>query len=94
MSWHKAAHDESSIMSDIGGIFSPFDLALIALMIAAPGLVAGGVIGTLVWRARRIAGARRGGRRRRVAAAVAPGPGHVLGRRHRAQRCSSVKKYS
>lgn len=54
---HKTGHDESSLMSDIGGIFSPFDLALIALMIAAPGLVAGGVIGALVWRARRIAGA-------------------------------------
>ncbi|WP_137045936.1 hypothetical protein [Pseudolabrys sp. FHR47] len=44
-------------MSDIGGIFSPLDLALIALMIAAPGLVAGGVIGALAWRARRVAGA-------------------------------------
>ena len=47
----------NSSMSDIGGIFSPFDLALIALMIAAPGLVTGSVIGALVWRSRRIAGA-------------------------------------
>ena len=52
----KAGHDESS-MSDIGGIFTPYDLALIAMMIAAPGLVAGGVIGALVWRGRRVAGA-------------------------------------
>ena len=43
-------------MSDIGGIFTPFDLALIALMICGPGLVLGGVIGALVWRRRRIAG--------------------------------------
>ena len=43
-------------MSDIGGIFTPLDLALIALMICGPGLVLGGVIGALAWRRRRIAG--------------------------------------
>lgn len=43
-------------MSDIGPIFTPFDLALIALMIGAPGLALGGVIGALVWRRRRVAG--------------------------------------
>ena len=34
-------------MSDIGGIFTPFDLALIALMIFGPGLALGGLIGAL-----------------------------------------------
>lgn len=43
-------------MSDIGGIFTPFDLALIALMIGGPGLVLGGLVGALVWRRRRVAG--------------------------------------
>ena len=43
-------------MSDIGGIFTPFDLALIALMICGPGLALGGLIGALAWRRRRIAG--------------------------------------
>lgn len=43
-------------MSDIGGIFTPTDLALIVLMICGPGLALGGVIGALVWRRRRIAG--------------------------------------
>ena len=43
-------------MSDIGGIFTPFDLALIALMIFGPGLVLGGLVGALVWRRRRVAG--------------------------------------
>jgi Na+/proline symporter len=43
-------------MSDIGGIFTPFDLALIALMIFGPGLVLGGLAGALVWRRRRVVG--------------------------------------
>ena len=43
-------------MSDIGGIFTPFDLVLIALIICGPGLVLGGAIGALGWRRRRIAG--------------------------------------
>ena len=30
-------------MSDIGGIFSPLDLAVIALMIGAPGAILGGL---------------------------------------------------
>jgi Na+/proline symporter len=43
-------------MSDIGGIFTPTDLALIALMICGPGLALGGAIGALVWRRRRVVG--------------------------------------
>jgi Na+/proline symporter len=43
-------------MSDIGGIFTPFDLALIALMVFGPGFALGGVIGALAWRRRRVVG--------------------------------------
>lgn len=43
-------------MSDIGGIFSPTDLALVVLMICAPGLALGGLVGALAWRRRRVAG--------------------------------------
>ena len=43
-------------MSDIGGIFTPFDIALIVLMVGAPGLALGGLVGALAWRGRRVAG--------------------------------------
>ncbi len=44
------------LMSDIGILNNPLDLAVIALVIGAPGLVLGGLIGALAWRRRRIAG--------------------------------------
>lgn len=44
-------------MSDIGGIFSPLDLAIIALMIGAPGAIFGALAGALLWRSRRWLGA-------------------------------------
>lgn len=40
-------------MSDIGGIFSPWDLVLMALIAGLPGLVAGAVAGALAKPARR-----------------------------------------
>ena len=40
-------------MSDIGGIISPLDLAVIALMIGAPGAILGVLAGALLWRNRR-----------------------------------------
>ena len=43
-------------MSDIGILNNPLDLALIALLIGAPGLALGGLIGALAWRRRRIFG--------------------------------------
>ncbi len=44
-------------MSDIGGIFSPLDLALIVLIAGAPGLVLGALGGALLCRGRRRRGA-------------------------------------
>lgn len=44
-------------MSDIGGIVSPLDLAVIALMIGAPGAILGTLAGALLWRGRRWLGA-------------------------------------
>ena len=43
-------------MSDIGILNDPFSLALIALVLASPGLLVGGTIGAALWRRRRIAG--------------------------------------
>ncbi|MEJ2432238.1 MAG: hypothetical protein P8Y53_03400 [Pseudolabrys sp.] len=43
-------------MSDIGGIFTPVNLALIGLMIGGPGLALGSLVGALAWRRRRVAG--------------------------------------
>ena len=42
-------------MSDIG-IFSTFDLLVLALIAGSPGFVIGGLVGALWWRDRRIAG--------------------------------------
>ncbi len=39
-------------MFDIGPIFTPFDLALIALMIFGPGLARGALVGTRIWHCR------------------------------------------
>ncbi len=44
-------------MSDIGLDWSPFDIALMALIIGAPGLVIGAVLGAVLWRRRRVWGA-------------------------------------
>jgi hypothetical protein len=43
-------------MSDIGILNDPFSLALIALVLASPGLLVGGALGAVLWRRRRIAG--------------------------------------
>ncbi|MEP4031795.1 hypothetical protein [Roseibium polysiphoniae] len=43
-------------MSDIGGILTPLDLAVMLLVAASPGLVLGGVIGAY-WFRRRLPGA-------------------------------------
>ncbi|WP_153768102.1 hypothetical protein [Labrenzia sp. CE80] len=43
-------------MSDIGGIFTPLDLAVMLLVAASPGLVLGGVIGAYLF-PRRLPGA-------------------------------------
>lgn len=48
-------------MSDIGGIFTPLDLLLMALAAGAPGLVLGAVAGAMLKRDRRIVGAAFGG---------------------------------
>jgi Na+/proline symporter len=48
-------------MSDIGPIFGPLDIAMLALIIGAPGLVVGVAVGALAWRRRRIWGALVGG---------------------------------
>lgn len=48
-------------MSDIGGIFTPLDLLLMALGAGAPGLVLGAVAGAMLKRDRRIVGAALGG---------------------------------
>lgn len=44
-------------MSDIGSIFSPLDLFVMALVAGSPGAVAGALLGAWGWRARRIPGA-------------------------------------
>ncbi len=48
-------------MSDIGILNDPASLAFIALILGAPGLLLGGLIGALAWRRRRFAGAGLGG---------------------------------
>ena len=48
-------------MSDIGGIFTPLDLLLMALGAGAPGFVLGAVAGAWLMRDRRIVGAALGG---------------------------------
>jgi hypothetical protein len=44
-------------MSDIGLAWGPFDIAMIALIIGAPGLVVGAGVGALARRRRRVWGA-------------------------------------
>jgi len=44
-------------MSDIGLAWGPLDIAIIALIIGAPGLAIGLVLGAIAWRRRRILGA-------------------------------------
>jgi hypothetical protein len=44
-------------MSDIGLAWGPLDIAIIALIIGAPGLTIGVVLGAILWRRRRILGA-------------------------------------
>jgi hypothetical protein len=44
-------------MSDIGPIFGPFDIAMLALIIGAPGLVLGAAVGAFAWRRHRLWGA-------------------------------------
>lgn len=44
-------------MSDIGLNWGPLDIALIALIIAWPGLTIGAALGALAWRRRRLWGA-------------------------------------
>jgi hypothetical protein len=44
-------------MSDIGLAWGPFDIAMISLIIGAPGLVIGAAGGALAWRRHRISGA-------------------------------------
>ena len=44
-------------MSDIGLDWGPFGIAMIALIIGAPGLALGVVIGALAWRRHRVWGA-------------------------------------
>jgi Na+/proline symporter len=44
-------------MSDIGLDWGPFDILAIALIIGAPGLVVGAVLGALAWRRHRLWGA-------------------------------------
>jgi hypothetical protein len=43
-------------MSDIGPIFGSLDFAMLALIIGAPGLVLGAVVGALAWHRRRARG--------------------------------------
>jgi hypothetical protein len=43
-------------MSDIGPIFGPLDIAMLALIIGAPGIVLGAAVGAFVWRRRRVWG--------------------------------------
>jgi Na+/proline symporter len=44
-------------MSDIALNWGPLDYAFIALILGCPGLAVGGVLGALLWRGHRIAGA-------------------------------------
>jgi hypothetical protein len=44
-------------MSDIGLDLSPLDIALMALIISAPGLVLGSTCGLVAWRRHRLLGA-------------------------------------
>jgi hypothetical protein len=44
-------------MSDISLNFGLLDVALVALILASPGLAVGGIVGALAWRGHRIAGA-------------------------------------
>jgi hypothetical protein len=44
-------------MSDIGGIFSPFDLFVMALIAGSPGAAIGVITGALSWPNRRVTGA-------------------------------------
>jgi Na+/proline symporter len=44
-------------MSDIGLDWGPLDIAALALIIGAPGLVIGAVLGAIVWRRYRLWGA-------------------------------------
>ncbi len=44
-------------MSDIGPIFGPLDLVMLALVASAPGFVIGAGLGALAWRRHRIIGA-------------------------------------
>jgi hypothetical protein len=44
-------------MSDIGLHWGPFDIAIIALIIGAPGLVIGAALGAILWRRHRAYGA-------------------------------------
>jgi hypothetical protein len=44
-------------MSDIGLDWGPFDIAAIALIIGAPGLVIGATLGAILWRRHRLWGA-------------------------------------
>lgn len=44
-------------MSDIGLNWGPLDYAFIALFLTGPGLVVGAVLGALLWRGHRFAGA-------------------------------------
>jgi Na+/proline symporter len=44
-------------MSDIGLDWGPLDIAMIALIIGAPGLVIGAALGALAWRRHRVWGA-------------------------------------
>jgi hypothetical protein len=44
-------------MSDIGLDLGPLDIALMALIIGAPGLVLGSTLGLVAWRRRRLLGA-------------------------------------
>jgi hypothetical protein len=45
------------LMSDIGGIFTPWDLALMAFVAGSPGLVIGAIAGALAAPTRRLTGA-------------------------------------
>jgi Na+/proline symporter len=44
-------------MSDISLNFGPLDYAFIALLFGSPGIIIGGVLGALLWRGHRLAGA-------------------------------------
>jgi hypothetical protein len=44
-------------MSDIGLNWGPLDIAVIALIIGAPGLVMGSTLGLMIWRSHRLLGA-------------------------------------